>query len=75
MFGGSLPGWMMWLVPIALVVALVMYLTQRSGSVSVGNTAINILKERYARSEIGKKEFDQKKRDIDGSQSNQTAAN
>jgi putative membrane protein len=64
MFGGGLSMFLMWLIPVALVVALVVFLTKPSGPGSVEKTALDILKERYARGEIGKDEFDQKKRDI-----------
>lgn len=32
----------------------------------IENRALEILRERYARGEIGKEEFDQRKRDLDG---------
>jgi putative membrane protein len=64
MFGGGLSMILMWLIPIAVVVALVVFLTKPSGSGSAEKTALDILKERYARGEIGKDEFNQKKRDI-----------
>ncbi len=55
---------LMWLIPVVLVVALVVFLTKRSGPGSVEKTTLDILKERYARGEIGKDEFNQKKHDI-----------
>lgn len=66
MFGGGLAMILMWLVPIALVVALVVYLTKRPGRDSAEKASLDILGERYARGEIGKEEFDEKKRDIGG---------
>lgn len=55
---------------ILLIVVIVMFIkgTQSSGSSSdklPEKSALDILKERYARGEIGKDEFDKKKRDID----------
>jgi putative membrane protein len=64
MFGGGLVMILMWLVPIVLVVALIVFLTKRPGFGSGKKTALDILKERYARGEIGKDEFDQSKNDI-----------
>lgn len=65
MFGGG--GGMMfwWLLPVALVIALVIYFVNSFGGRGAAEkSALDILKERYARGEIGKDEFDQKKRDI-----------
>ncbi len=64
MYGGGLAMIFMWMIPIALVVALVVFLTKSSNTGSTEKTALDILKERYARGEIGKDEFDEKKRDI-----------
>ena len=64
MFGGGLTMLLVWLVPIALVVALVVYLFRGPRAGGIGTTALDILKERYARGEIGKDEFEQKKRDL-----------
>ena len=66
MFGGGFVMLLWWLVPIALVVLAVMYFGQRTPPGDAGKTALDILKERYARGEIGKDEFEQKKRDIGG---------
>jgi putative membrane protein len=57
-----------WLLVPAVIVALVIAATRlRSsspGGVAHGQSALTILEERYARGEIGKEEFDQKKRDL-----------
>ncbi len=55
---------LMWLIPVVLVVALAVFLTKRPAFGFGEKTDLDILKERYARGEIGKDEFDQKKRDI-----------
>lgn len=65
MFGGGLVMLLWWLVPIALVVALVIYFVKPSGGQGPAEkTVLDILRERYARGEIGKDEFEQKKRDL-----------
>ena len=66
MFGGGFVMLMWWLLPIALVVLAAMYIGRRTPPGDAGKTALDILKERYARGEIGKDEFEQKKRDIGG---------
>lgn len=55
---------------ILLIVAIVLFakgmLSSASSSDSIPEkSALDILKERYARGEIGKDEFDKKRRDID----------
>lgn len=66
MFGGGLAMIVMWLVPILLVVGVIVFLTKRPGFGPNKKTSLDILKERYARGEIGKDEFDQRTRDIGG---------
>ncbi|MEK6663927.1 MAG: SHOCT domain-containing protein [Pseudomonadota bacterium] len=58
--------WMvLWLVlPILGIVALVTWMN-RSGSNRQEITALDILKERYARGEIDQAEFEQKRRDLE----------
>jgi putative membrane protein len=55
-----------WVLLIAAVVILIRY--AGGGGISSGRqqekTALNILKERYARGEIEREEFEQKKRDL-----------
>ena len=64
MFGGGPLMIFMWLFLIALAVGLFVLLTKRPGLSHGEKTALDILKERYARGEIGKDEFDQRKHDI-----------
>lgn len=65
-FGGGL----MWLFWIVLIVVLVWGISAavggggNSGSGTSSKSALEILKERYARGEIDREEFEQKKRDL-----------
>ena len=56
-----------WILVILGIVILVRWIA--GGSPGTGQTpvktALDILKERYARGEIGREEFEQKKRDIE----------
>lgn len=66
MFGGGLM-MLWWLLPLALLIALIVYFVKPStGASKRDRTALDILNERYARGEIGKEEFEQKKRDVAG---------
>ncbi len=55
-----------WIVIIVAVVMLVKWLAGGSSRIDLPRekSALDILKERYARGEIGKDEFEQKKRDL-----------
>lgn len=79
MWGGYDYGWgwgmgfgmisvvLFWVLVILGIVILVRWIA--AGSPGAGQpptkTALDILKERYARGEIGREEFEQKKRDIE----------
>jgi putative membrane protein len=71
--GGDAWGWGMgglsmllfWGVFIVALVVLVKWLA-RGGAAPRERTPLDTLKERYARGEIGKDEFEQKKRDLGG---------
>ena len=59
---------MMWVFWILIIVALLWFVTfaTRRGSILPQNekSALEILKERYARGEIDRKEFEQKQKDL-----------
>lgn len=50
-----------WVLLIALIIMFAKWILRTSGS---RNSALDILKERYAKGEINKEEFEQKKKDI-----------
>ncbi len=56
-----------WALIILAIVVLVRYLSgSSSGKDRPERTPLDILKERYARGEIDKQEFEEKKRDLTG---------
>ena len=74
MMGGWGMGWfggifmiVFWILIIVALVFLIRWLIQSTGrdkSVGSGGRALDILKERYARGEINKAEFEQMRRDL-----------
>jgi len=61
----SLGGWfMMILLIIAIVVIIYLLLRDKGVRISSGKTPLDILKERYAKGEISKEEFDRMKKDL-----------
>lgn len=71
MFGGWLGMLLIWLVPIILLLAAIKYLTTGSKSGKHGKTSLEILEEAYARGEIGRDEFLQKRDDLKKQQEQQ----
>ena len=63
-YGGGVM-WVFWILIIVALVWLVTLATRRGGS-PPGNekSALEILKERYAKGEIDREEFEQKKKDL-----------
>jgi putative membrane protein len=66
--------WLSWVAPIAMLVFwvlvvvaiafLIRFLVRGSRSATRADSAVEILKARYARGEISKAEFDEKRRDL-----------
>jgi putative membrane protein len=68
-FGNGFPWW--WIIPIAMMILCFLMMLRRrgcmtnwSGSHHDAGSAQEILDKRYARGEIGKEEYEQKKKDI-----------
>lgn len=57
---------LVWLIPLGLIIALVMNLNKQSKSTRQPETAIEILEKTYARGEISRDEFLQKRDDLLG---------
>ncbi|MEW6683338.1 MAG: SHOCT domain-containing protein [Nitrospirota bacterium] len=70
MMGGGIGLWMLlntifWILVIVGVVLLVVWAVQKgTGAGRTEETALEILKKRYARGEVSKDEFEEKKRHI-----------
>jgi len=68
-WGLGILGWLLtvlwWVLMVVAVVALVRWLrgSSKGGDMS-GGSGLAILKQRYAKGEIDKKEFEEKKRDL-----------
>ncbi|MGB8489423.1 MAG: SHOCT domain-containing protein [Bacteroidales bacterium] len=57
--------WIIWPVLLAILVWLIVRsVNHRRGPEPGGKSALDILKERYARGEISKEEYEQKRKDI-----------
>lgn len=57
--------WIFWVVAIFIIIALVWsYIGKRKDTEGSGPSALDILKRRYARGEISKEEFEEKKKDL-----------
>lgn len=64
MFGGWLGMLLIWLMPIILVLVAIKYLATGSRSGRKSKTPLEILEEAYARGEISREEFLQKRDDL-----------
>jgi putative membrane protein len=70
-FGTGPFGMILWLVIIILIVAVVVWFLRSGGSrrpaqLEQRSSGLDVLEERYARGEINRDEYLQKKRDISG---------
>jgi putative membrane protein len=71
MMGPGYGGMFMWMIVLAVLVAVVIYWLVRGEKSktkdrSSGETALDILKKRYAKGEIAKDEFERMKKDLEG---------
>ena len=62
---GAIHMLLFWGLVILGIVALAKWMFDRSGEPPRGKSALDILKERYARGEIDREEFEQRKRDLE----------
>lgn len=63
-FGGGLM-WLFWIIVFFLFIALVKVILGASEKDNTGNKALDILKQRYARGEIDKEEYEERKRELE----------
>lgn len=61
----TMGSWMFlwWILIIVVIIGAISFFV-RQGNINRDKSALDILKERYARGELSKQEFEEKKRDI-----------
>lgn len=69
-FGGMWFGWLFWIIILVVIVWAVVTIVNKNqknnadGNIPRHRDALEILKERYARGEINRDQFEQMKRDL-----------
>ncbi len=66
MMGGGfwILGLIFWILVIIGLILLIKYLWEGRGAKRIEESALEVLKKRYARGEISKEEFEEKKKDL-----------
>jgi len=64
MWGIGIIGLIFWILIVIALVLLIKYLWERSGTRRMEESALELLKKRYASGEISKEEFEEKKKDL-----------
>jgi len=62
--GMGILGLIFWILILVGIVLLIKYLWESVGTKSEQESALEILKKKYARGEINKEEFEEKKKDL-----------
>ena len=57
-------GLIFWILILVGLILLIKYLWEGAGTKRMGESALEVLKKRYARGEISKEEFEDKKKDL-----------
>jgi putative membrane protein len=57
--------WWLWLIILLAVIIIMVYMLNNTRSSISNETPLAILKKRYAKGEINKQEFEEKKRDLE----------
>ena len=63
-YGFGILGLIFWILVIIGLVLLIKYLWESGGAKREQESALEILKKRYARGDISKEEFEEKKKDL-----------
>ena len=68
-YGGFWGGWFWWIIILIIILAVILFLFRTNrpkppGDFQTRRSALEILEERYARGEISKEEYQEKKKDL-----------
>ena len=64
MFGGWFYMLVVWLVPILIIIAIIKFLTNSAQSSGKSKTPLEIIEEAYARGELSREDFLQRRDDL-----------
>ena len=58
-------GWSFWAIVVMAVVVIAAILIHKESTKKISKSALDILKERYAKGKISKEEYNEKKKDLE----------